>query len=772
MAGAQVGQGETAHRFAEGDGHQRGFASGERRVGDDDGRGRTLGVDGVVVGGGGTSPGVARPVLYPGVVQGDDVGGIGDIRRRGKGRGPGDTAVAAAYRAQGAIGDRQVGVGETGHRFAEGDGHQRGVADFHGAMRDHHGRGRAHAVDGIVVGRGGAAAGVARRVLDGGVVQGDVVARADDTRRRRERRGPGHAAVAAAHCAQGAIGDRQVGVAETGHRFAEGDGDWRGLTDAQVGIAEDYGRSRPLGVDGVAVRAGGAAAGIARHVADPGVVQGDDIAGMGNPGGRRQGRGPGDAAVAAAHRAQGAVGDGQVGVGEAGDRFAEGDGHQGGAADVQRVVGHHDARGRPHGVDRIGIGGGRAGTGVGRGIGIEGVVQGNDVAAADVARGRRQGCGPGDVVAGGQVAQGAVGGRHVGQTETAHRFAEGDGHRAGGRGAQRRAAHRNGRGRPHGVDGVVVRRGGAAPRRARRGAVDPGIVQDDMVGGAGDARIRGEGRGPGGAAVTGGDRAQGTVGHRQVGVGEPRHRLVEGNGHQRGAADVLGRVGDHDGRGRCWRIGGVQRAAVVEDIVHGRRRGPVAASAQRHTTGTAATDVAAHGREVGGGHQQRAFVPDRADTFTARASRVGGAAQAAAAATTAAGSDVVGNYRGADDGQGTGAGVVDTAAGRGTGAARLVPTGAATAAANGNGAVVRRPAGPAVTVVGGAYTARAAAAATTPAAHVVGVVAAAVTAVVGGAGGTAIDPRAEARGTTMATILSAKRTAAAATATDCATDVG
>ncbi len=85
---------------------------------------------------------------------------------------------------------------------------------------------------------------------------------------------------------------------------------------------------RALAVDGVVVRIGAAGAGVARDIRHTCVVQGDQVAGVGDTGGRGQGRGPGHAAVAAAHRAQGTVGHAQVGQGKTADRFAEGDGHQ------------------------------------------------------------------------------------------------------------------------------------------------------------------------------------------------------------------------------------------------------------------------------------------------------------------------------------------------------------------------------------------------------------------------------------------------------------
>ena len=69
-------------------------------------------VDRVVVGVGGAGAGIARRVDHTGIVQRDDVGGVGDVGRRGEGRRPGDAAVAERHRRQRAVGDRQVGIGE------------------------------------------------------------------------------------------------------------------------------------------------------------------------------------------------------------------------------------------------------------------------------------------------------------------------------------------------------------------------------------------------------------------------------------------------------------------------------------------------------------------------------------------------------------------------------------------------------------------------------------------------------------------------------------
>jgi len=117
--------------------------------------------------------------------------------------------------------------------------------------------------------------------------------------------------------------------------------------------------------------------------------------------------------------------------------------------------------------------------------------------------------------------------------------------------------------------------------------------------------------------------------------------------------------------------------------------------------------------------------------------------QATDTAAAAARPDVVGDHRGADDRQGAGTGVVDTAGGRGTGPAGPVPTGTAAAAADGQSAVVGRATRPAVAVVGRSRTADTTDVAATAATHVDGAVATTIATVVGATGSTAIDPRAE-----------------------------
>src|SRR3546814_5505377 len=100
---------------------------------------------------------------------------------------------------------------------------------------------------------------------------------------------------------------------------------------------------------------------------------------------------------------------------------------------------------------------------------------------------------------------------------------------------------------------------------------------------------------------------------------------------------------------------GIVGAAVAVDVGHRRRRNT--RGTRTRPTHAAAADVTGQGGEVGSGDQDRTFVPDGADTDTARTTRLEIATASPAATTATAGSDVVGNGRVADDPQGR-AGIV------------------------------------------------------------------------------------------------------------------
>ena len=219
-------------------------------------------------------------------------------------------------------------------RLAEGDGHQRGFAGAQRAVGDHDGGGRTQTVDRVVVGIGGAAAGVAGQVADAGVVQGDQVGRVVDAGtvgvNVAVQVTPPSLLLTAVNVPLAIVRSALVKPVTASQKVMVTS---EVSPSAQRGVRDHDGRGRAHRIDGVVVGIGGAAAGVAGQVGHAGVVQRDEVGRVVDARGRRKRRGPGDAAVAAAHRGQRAVGNGQVGVGETADRFAEGDGHQRGFAD-------------------------------------------------------------------------------------------------------------------------------------------------------------------------------------------------------------------------------------------------------------------------------------------------------------------------------------------------------------------------------------------------------------------------------------------------------
>ena len=568
---------QPRHRFAEGNDDRGALAHRQRRVVHHNGGCRTLGVDGVVVGVGGAAANVARCVGDPGIVQGDQVGGVTGVGGWRERRRPRDAAVAAADRAQGAVGNGQIGVAETAYRFTEGNGHQRGLTDFQRGIRHRNGRGRTLGINGVVVRVGGAAANVARCVGDPGIVQGDEVGGIGDVGGWRERRRPGDAAVAAADVAQRAIGHRQVGIGEVVHRFAEGDGHQRGLTDRKAGVRHDNGRRWAQRIDGVVVGVGGSHSRIARQVRHAAVIQGDEVAAVGHGAVRGQGRRPGEATVGTAQSAQYTVGHAEVRRGQPGHRFAEGDGDGRGFTRSERGIGHHNAGGWADGIDGVVVGVGGAGSAIARQVRHAAVIQGDEVAAVGHGSGRGQGRRPGDASVGAaQCAQYTVGDAEVSRGQPGHRFAEGDGDRRGFSGGQGRIGNDDGGRRKHGVDAhaagtadvvecghCIVAHGvlhGAAI--GLDGAADADAVAVQLA--AGDGQAEHQGAGAGAADV----------------VGEHRAAAVQGDGDARGAADatdshrfaeVDGEVevlpGDVGAIGRHADAGDGGRDAIDQDVV-------------------------------------------------------------------------------------------------------------------------------------------------------------------------------------------------------------
>ena len=89
----------------------------------------------------------------------------------------------------------------------------------------------------------------------------------------------------------------------------------------------------------------------------------------------------------------------------------------------------------------------------------------------------------------------------------------------------------------------------AGPLVARQ--VGVALRFDGHAGGASEVRIRGEGRGPGLAAIGGGQPGHGATHHDQVIQLEPGHLLAEGEGHVAGLAhgQLLVNDVDHHARG-------------------------------------------------------------------------------------------------------------------------------------------------------------------------------------------------------------------------------
>ncbi|MCY1270254.1 hypothetical protein D9M70_187750 [compost metagenome] len=306
-----------------------------------------------------------------------------------------------------------------------------------------------------------------------------------------------------------------------------------------------------MGVDGVGVGDGGVRPGVARCVLHTGVVQGDQVAGTGRTRCRRQGGGPGDAAVAGAEIAQHAIGHGEVGCGQARDCLAEGDGDGAGLARRQGSVRDRDGGGWAGGIDGVGIGCGGASPGVARRVGVAGGVQGDQVART-LAVGRwGQGRGPGDTaIAGAEVAQHAIGHGEVGDIQAAYRLVEGDGHRRCLAHLQVAVAERDAGGRPYAVD----HQGLVGPQRTRGAGGSQG--EDSVL--AGSALDS--------AAVEGKRCSGGIV---EIGRNVTRlHRVAEGQGIAARTGNVVeGPVGD---TGLQQQLGG---AGHVDIGVEGHRDG-------------------------------------------------------------------------------------------------------------------------------------------------------------------------------------------------------
>src|SRR5690606_36427354 len=134
----------------------------------------------VVAGVGAAAAGIAGGIGVTGVVQADQVGRVGDVGAGRQDRGPGDAAVAAGEVAQGAVGHAEVGAGQPADGLADGDGDGGCFVGRHSRVGHHDAGGRRQGVDGVVVGVGGAGAGIAGGIGVTGVIQSDQVGSVGD----------------------------------------------------------------------------------------------------------------------------------------------------------------------------------------------------------------------------------------------------------------------------------------------------------------------------------------------------------------------------------------------------------------------------------------------------------------------------------------------------------------------------------------------------------------------------------------------------------------
>ncbi len=428
VGNAEVRRGQSGDRLTEGNGDRSGFTSRQRSITYHDTGRWALGIDGVVVGVGGTTACVTGRIGIPRVVQGNEITGVFDIGVRCQGRCPGNTAITGAESAETTIGNAEVRRGQSSDRLTKGDGDRSGFTSRQRSIT-YHDTGRwALGIDGVAVGVSGTAAGIARQVSHPGIVQGNEVAGIFDIGVRRQGRGPGNTTIAGTEAAKAAIGYAEIGRVQPAYRLTEGNGNRGGFASRQCGITyHDTGRWA-LGIDGVVVGVGGASTGVASSIDIARVVQGNQITGVFDIGIRRQGCRPGDAAITGTQSTQGAIGDSKVTHRQATHRLTEGDGHRAGFTYRQCRIADHDAGGRTLGIDGVAVGVGGAATGITGGIGIPRVVQGNQIAGVFDIGIRCQGRCPGDTtIYRHQLAQGAIGDGKILDGQATHRLTEGDG---------------------------------------------------------------------------------------------------------------------------------------------------------------------------------------------------------------------------------------------------------------------------------------------------------------------------------------------------------
>ena len=241
ILGSQIAVRETSDRFAEEEFHQRRFARKERRVRDDDDHhAGTLRVDRVVLRTGGSGARVPSGVRIARVVDGDQVGGVGDAGKGCERRGPGDAAIATRDRGEErSILDGQIAVCESGDCFAEGERHLRRFADDQRRIRDGDVHGGTLCVDRVVRGTGGSGPRVPRGVRIARVVDGDQVSGVEQVGMGCEKRGPADPAIATRDSGQCSILDSEIAVVEAGHGFAEEEFHQRRFANDQAAIEQE-----------------------------------------------------------------------------------------------------------------------------------------------------------------------------------------------------------------------------------------------------------------------------------------------------------------------------------------------------------------------------------------------------------------------------------------------------------------------------------------------------------------------------------------------------
>ena len=176
---------------------------------------------------------ISRDILHARHIDRDHVRYVRDSACWGKRCRPSHTAIAAADRGHRAIGDRQIGIGEPNHSLAEGEGDERGLTDAQCRVGNHHRSSWAGCIDHIVVAVCRADARISGGILHAGLIDRDHVRCVRDRTCGGKRCRPSDAAIAAADRRQRSIGNGQISIRKPNHCLAEGEGDERGLTDAQ-----------------------------------------------------------------------------------------------------------------------------------------------------------------------------------------------------------------------------------------------------------------------------------------------------------------------------------------------------------------------------------------------------------------------------------------------------------------------------------------------------------------------------------------------------------